>query len=446
MSSVDELRSLLKEDSGGTNLYDHLTETIMRILIDKPQNAFDSFELISSDVKKNPLDPEEKGKREAVSEVQLEKQTNWTAKCEALVKVPEEPADDGGVKIQTLFPEDKEALEWAGVSMGTGETYRLFLSVKKLAEGLPGEVEKLRFFGKIFTRTTPYYVLEGLQNEEAEDIDPTKQEGKEGPNKYAYWVSQSIEACEWIKLPNVTMSQIVTARLTKKLLTGSLDAPVAAYPPFDGVEKNLLRAQIARISAATSISPDGYFALSEDEPPVANPAEPEVINEAFPKSSHELKDPEAWKHHEIGLNVQGRVQPMPEVLDDAGEPIVPEEEVSSFHPLQGIESEHWTFRNSPGGAGMGSNSMILARSLRWPGAVALAYGRKFINIYIGNGVVNDSTKRSSERPGQMTYDAYMPRMPKDIDSEWSSDTVVLLEEADTLEDPTPPPPPEEEEE
>jgi hypothetical protein len=57
MATVEELRQILKEDAGGKNLYDHLTETLMKILIDRPKNAFDSFELISSEVKANPLDP-----------------------------------------------------------------------------------------------------------------------------------------------------------------------------------------------------------------------------------------------------------------------------------------------------------------------------------------------------------------------------------------------------
>lgn len=229
-----------------------------------------------------------------------------------------------------------------------------------------------------------------------------------------------------------------------KLLIGNLNATVAAYPPFPGVEKNLLRAQIARISAATSISPDGYFTLSEDEPPVVNPAESEEVEKAFPKSSHELKEPEGWKHHEIGLNVQGRVTATPEVLDDAGEP-VPSQELF-FRPLKELDPDVWTFRNSPGGAGMGSNSMVLVRSLRWPGAIAIAYARKFINIYIGNGVVNDTTKKISENHPIVQYEAYMPRMPKAIDTEWSSEIIVLLEAEDTKSDPTPPPPPEEEEE
>ena len=95
------------------------------------------------------------------------------------------------------------------------------------------------------------------------------QEGKAGANKYAYWVTQSIELGTnahggWLKLPNVTMDQVVKSRKFKRFFTGDLDAPVPSYPPFQGTERNLLRATIARIVGATSISPDGYFTLSED--------------------------------------------------------------------------------------------------------------------------------------------------------------------------------------
>ena len=51
-----------------------------------------------------------------------------------------------------------------------GEAYRLYLSIKKLAESLPAEVERLRFFGKILTRTVPYYIVEGVSPEEEENI------------------------------------------------------------------------------------------------------------------------------------------------------------------------------------------------------------------------------------------------------------------------------------
>ena len=51
-----------------------------------------------------------------------------------------------------------------------GEAYRLYLSIKKFAESLPAEVERLRFFGKILTRTVPYYIVEGVSPEEEENI------------------------------------------------------------------------------------------------------------------------------------------------------------------------------------------------------------------------------------------------------------------------------------
>jgi len=46
----------------------------------------------------------------------------------------------------------------------------LYLSIKKLAESLPSDVERLRFFGKILTRSLPYYIVEGVSPEEEENI------------------------------------------------------------------------------------------------------------------------------------------------------------------------------------------------------------------------------------------------------------------------------------
>jgi radial spoke head protein 4A len=50
----------------------------------------------------------------------------------------------------------------------------------------------------------------------------------------------------------------------KKFLTGRLDAPVICYPPFQGTESNYLRAQIARVSAGSQISPIGYYRFDEE--------------------------------------------------------------------------------------------------------------------------------------------------------------------------------------
>jgi hypothetical protein len=59
MATAAELRQILKEDANGQNLYDHLTQTLMKILVDRPKNAFEAFELISAEVKANPLTPEQ---------------------------------------------------------------------------------------------------------------------------------------------------------------------------------------------------------------------------------------------------------------------------------------------------------------------------------------------------------------------------------------------------
>lgn len=444
-----ELKQLLKEDASGKNLYDHLTETLMKILIDKPKNAYDSFELISANVKANPLNPDPEAARAIpMCAEQLEKQLAWNSSCATLLKVPEEPADESGVQYPSMFPDDLQAFDWAGVSFGRGEVYRLYLSIKKLSEGLPGDVEELRLFGKIYTRGSPYYVVEGVSPEEEEGINERLQEGKVGVNKYAYWVSQNIEAGEWIKLPNVTMAQIVCARKMKKLLTGNLQAPVQSYPPFDGVEKNLLRAQIARIVGDTSISPAGIFAASEDDPPTIIKAEEPYEG----KPASELKEIDSWNHHRFALSKLGRETALPNEVGEDGEEIVPEEEIEISLPLAPLKPEQWTFRTGPGGAGIGSKSFVVVKSLRWPGSVAIACERKFLNIYVGNAVVNDTVKRDNpDNLNIMSYVAYSPPMPGVIEVEWQQPTeedggMQLVEQPDVKADPTPPAPEGEEEE
>jgi radial spoke head protein 4A len=321
--------------------------------------------------------------------------------------------------------DDAALLEWAGVSFGRGETYRLYLSIKRLAESLPGEADKARLFGKINTRGKPYYIVEALSTFEGEEVDPTKQEGKEGANKFEYFVSQNPEAGGWIKLPPVTMAQISTSRQFKRLLTGNLDAPVGTYPIFPGTERNLLRAIIGRIAGATSISPDGYFGLDDDGE--LKPAEAEDFANAFPKDGEALKDPEAWKHHVCDLNSLGRVRAMPEQLGEDGEPIVEDEPVEATAQLSGLTAEVWSIRVGPGGAGVAATSGAVAKSLLWPGAVAVAAGRRFINCYVGNGVMYDP------KP-------YSPPLPSRTQAEWApaEEEAPLVETPDVKNDPTPP--------
>lgn len=427
MASAAELRQILKQDADGKNLYEHLTETLMKILIDRPANAYDMFELISAEVKENPLNPElESQKLLPASEDEINKQLTWSKANGVLLKRPDE-APEENVKFPDIL-EEAPLLEWAGISFGRTEAYRLYLSIKKFSQSLPGEVERLRFFGRITTRALPYFVIEGLNPEDEENADELKQEGRGGANKYSYWVTQNLESGLWTKLPNVTMAQVVTARQFKRYLTGDLEAAVPTYPPFPGSEKNLLRTLIAIIGGATSISPAGYFELNEDEdPPTIKLAEQEALNEAFPKPAADLKEPDAWVHHEIELNVLGRVLAMPEQLDENGDPIEPEEPVETTPPLKAVEAEQWSFRLCPGGSGESANSVVAARSLLYPGAVAIAAGRRFLTVYVGDGI-------------PYSVGSYSPPLPAAIQTEWApvEDEEPLVEQPDVMADPTPP--------
>eukprot|EP00607_Mallomonas_marina_P009955 CAMPEP_0182420842 /NCGR_PEP_ID=MMETSP1167-20130531/5916_1 /TAXON_ID=2988 /ORGANISM="Mallomonas Sp, Strain CCMP3275" /LENGTH=438 /DNA_ID=CAMNT_0024597339 /DNA_START=106 /DNA_END=1422 /DNA_ORIENTATION=+ len=435
MASLAELRQLLKQDGDGKNLYDHLTETLMKILLDKPKNAYDMFELISAEVKANPLNPDPPSSNHIPpSPEEIERQLKWAKACTKLLQTPDEPPEPN-VKFPDLMDESN-LWEWAGISFGKSDTYRLYLSIQKFAETVSADYERLRFFGRINTRSSPYYIIEGVTADEEDEVDPMKVEGKAGANKYTYWVSQNVDMGPWIKLPNVTAEQVVIARKFKRFLTGQLDSALNSYPPFPGVEKNLLRAQIARIAGETSISPVGYFELDEDmDPPALKLAEDETINEIFPKKPDELKDMDAWNHHEIELNKLGRATVLPEQLDDNGDPIEEEDPVEAIPPLNALTENAWTFRTCPGGAGLADFSLVVAKSLLWPGAIAITGGKRFLNLYVGNGIMYEEK-------------LYTPPLPSIIQIEWKPEEEddALVEQEDTKVDPTPPEAEEEEEE
>jgi Radial spokehead-like protein len=136
-----------------------------------------------------------------------------------------------------------------------------------LAESLPAEVGKLRFFGQISTTgKEPYIIVEGLNPEDEDELNESVKEGRNGANKYCYWVARTYASAthEWVKLPNITSNQIMKARLFKKFLSGDLNAPVLSYPIFPGNEADLLRTQIGRIagqSVYTSCLPSFFFSF-----------------------------------------------------------------------------------------------------------------------------------------------------------------------------------------
>lgn len=105
----------------------------------------------------------------------------------------------------------------------------------------------------------------------------------------------------WVRLPDVTPAQITIARQIRKLFTGRLDAPIMSYPPFPGNEANYLRAQIARISAGTQVSPLGFYQFREEEGEEEEEGARDSVEENLDFESisvHAMVESlSAWVHH-----------------------------------------------------------------------------------------------------------------------------------------------------
>ncbi|XP_004644458.1 radial spoke head protein 6 homolog A [Octodon degus] len=375
-------------------------------------------------------------------------------------------------------------LEQAGVGLSVEESFRIYLALKQLVEQQP--VHTCRFWGKILGLRRSYLVAEVEfregeeegEEEEGEELleggDTLEQPGGEeegeedeekvadavpkpqwkpppvvpresraGTNKYLYFVCAE-PGRPWTRLPPVTPAQIVCARKIRKFFTGHLDAPVVSYPPFPGNEANYLRAQIARISAATHISPLGFYQFSEEEGDEED--EGGAGRDSFEENADfegipvlELVDSLAnWVHHTQHILPQGRctwVNPLQK--SDEEEELGEEEEKGDEGPDE-VEQEigpplltplsedaeimnmsPWTTRVSctlcP------QYSVAVVRSNLWPGAYAFASGKKFENLYIGWG-------------HKYSPDNFNPALPAPVQQEYASGPEITEMSDPTVEE------------
>ena len=137
------------------------------------------------------------------------------------------------------FTEEAEMLEWAGVSFGEEETYKMGRSFKRLAQ-MSG-AETLQFVGKIFGTKSDYWVACGKLNTSEEKTDTGMESRGEGVNALVYWVTDNL-LNDWVQLPDCRPEHICQARMLKHVFTGDLNADVVGNPGFDGKERHFLRA------------------------------------------------------------------------------------------------------------------------------------------------------------------------------------------------------------
>ncbi|XP_068449401.1 radial spoke head protein 4 homolog A [Clinocottus analis] len=412
------------------NLYDHLTCLLMRVMDERPHNAVDVIEDISHDVKRTLYEDQHSGLRDTpqsdAAELLAEQQRR-------LFYWPEEE-DQEDELMEPPLPDVSEVgfyLEQAGVGLGREEMQRVFLALKQLVEAQA--LLRCRLWGKVLGTESSYIVAEadyreGEAEEEKSSEELVEEEEKEaeaqenevdalpqssykplppvpkedlgtGANKSVYYVCKE-PGLPWVKLPPVSPAHITAARQMRKLFTGRLDAPVVSYPPFPGDETNYLRAQIARISAGTQVSPQGFFQAGKEE----GEEEDETNRDSFEgisvaKMAESLS---TWVHHVEHILQQGRctwvnlAMKSGEESNEEGES-EEKEELDEPEPEVGpllytpLSEDAEMFNVIPWTSNLSStltsqHAVAVQRSNLWPGAYAYARGKKFENIYIGWGL------------------------------------------------------------
>ncbi|CAB0013107.1 unnamed protein product, partial [Nesidiocoris tenuis] len=266
------------------------------------------------------------------------------------------------------------------------------------------DVDDGKFIGKWTLKT---YKLPELPMIVEKPIKPVPMEKPgEGTNKHVFFVTNDPKS-DWIRLPHVTPEQIVVGRQIRKFFTGYLTSRVNSWPKFPGIEMNLLRVQIARISAGTQVSPAGYYRFEEGEEAVepadvvaGKGAKIELNRDFDPLTVDDLTDPTGifWTHHTEHILQQGRTvwynvnqtkpkQQLGEGLENAEDEFeegpLAEEVVGEIGPAlltscsQDLFMEAippWTVKTAIELAPHEGASYI--RSNLWPGSYSFAFGKK----------------------------------------------------------------------
>ena len=378
----------------GVSLHSHLAEVIQELLASKDPDALSKLESISLDVKAKHFKPA-MGVTPVAPSIEDD---GWKKRSNALFQAATGEEDTGVPNVV----ETMSFFEFAGVGLAREESFRLFLAMGGLKAAY--DLKSVRFFGKILGTKKDYYVVEG-EYKTAPAAAAFEGEGTApeapgtGLNKCAYFVASGASD-PFELLPDVTPAQVLASSTIKKYFSGDLSAPLLCSPPFPGAEKEYLRAQIARISAATVLVPAGKLALEEVEEGPA-PIIPAEDYEAKPAA--EMAELENWVRLYGGILKIGRCTNVPKVAvegEEEAEEVELEEEVPPLGALGGdapvatpMEEEEvpaWTTKvyNKQGA----DYAIAVAKSYRWPGAYAVAMkADKAANLYIGYGHENTGT-------------------------------------------------------
>lgn len=427
---LEEAKAYLQKSTGDSNLYDHLSELLLKILVEKPDNALDAFEHLSLSMKEGRVESSLPPAPVSKTDIQVKAaQEQWSRSAADLANATSDTDDSRTTTIADVLDE-ANLWEWAGLGFGRCETFRLSLALAQLAG--QDQPSTLRLWGKILGRGVDYYIAEGRLDDNADDDNARAVEGSSGVNHKTYWCLPTTGTYVWTKLPRVTRAQILMARTRRRYVGPDLDAPIPGHPPFPGTERHFLRAQIARIAASTTVAPAGLYAVDDDNDD--NDVTPVVDADARPASA--LQDLGTWVHLSKEINaVYGRCTPMPASDDDDGDDIV--DVVPRLQSLTEDKTESWTIAIAPTTPIVGQVAVV--KSLVWPGAVAVAVGTKVLNFYVGFGLKTGVWKPTLPEALERGFGLEMNNDGDDDDGDGKDRLVFtnVAEELDVVDDPTP---------
>lgn len=317
---VCEILKKIKSSDGKNNLYEHLKLLYRtKIIINNETQYNDLFEDMSIRLKANGAYFKENNDKEYFLNF-LESYVYDTKKKKELLKPPikiepdSEPLPITSVNFIPDYLELFQKFEWAGLTLGEKQALLLNNSLRNLSIQLQNG--NVTFFGKINGTIKDYYIAETTEvdppNEFNYDNDMEKRK-EDGINRNVFYVTNDL--CEkWIELPDIKPIQIIQSRNIRYSFTGDLNRVICSNPSFNGLEKHLLRCQIARIYHGAKLVPNLNHYTIED---LENPFRPLTPSEKpKPLKYEDLISLKNWIHYAPGILNCGRVSHIIEVPEN----------------------------------------------------------------------------------------------------------------------------------
>lgn len=480
-SDLTQAKSLLQsiqlnDNSNSTNLYQHITNVLSRIITDQQHHSntdlINQFQTLSSQLKsqQNTDGPTQRSTvysncstnelaQQLANDTLQHYKSSLSQYQHPTVDEDNEPIDiDYSELINNNLPDIRQQsvlLQRAGISIGDTNWYKLQLAINKLIQQESDKsttFNELSYWGQVYTtgtHLTEYTILQVLPETypeiDEDTLDPLTEPYGTGINTYLYYVTTSLDSPQWIQLPLLTSSILSIGRNIHQLLSGNLNSDVSGFPRFPYKEAMYLRCIIARISHNTHICPKSAYIYEPDneEPNV-------IINDEFNGiSASDLANTSNWTHYRPAIRNDGRTSVYTDNHDsDQSISNINESMIPQLRSINHDGTNHWSIRITPcldqpsiksipdptihtvpsdddstPIKHIDTYSVAVARSTVWPGASTVVYNKQYYNVYHGNGL------KQSGRP-------YRSLSPHQQQVEISSSTVV--ETSDVLVEPAKP--------